>query len=928
MDDVGELVGRDAELTAVEGFLDYPHAGRRELLIEGAAGIGKTAVWRAAVEAALARSHRVLVAEAAQGEARLSFAVLGDLLAGLIDEVAPVLPAPQRRALEIALLLRDAGDEDLDRRALGLAVHAALLRLASTAPVLVAVDDLQWVDEPTARILAFALRRVQEAPVAVLASLRTGTAGPAHEVEEAIGEQRLVRLSVGPLPDTAVERLVRARAGGFSRLTMRRLCEASAGNPLHALEIARALRRRGAEPGPEDPLPVPDDLRGLLRERLAALSGTAQEALLVASAVPDPTAVVVESVLREPVALALWEARQAAVVELGDERVHFTHPMLRSVLYQDAPGPARFELHRRLAAVLTDPEAQARHLALGSTEPDESVATALEAAATRARTRGAPESAAWLAERAGRLTPAGREGDACRRLLAAADHHFEAGDMDAARSLLEQLVATLPPGPTRAGALGRLGRVRHHTDSAAAAVDLIERALAEAGFDARLRAPLELELCAALSWLGRTDEAVRHGELAAELAVGVDDAATQIQALGLLALSSTQVGRDPTEALERGRSLEQRIGLPSSVRMLGLYEAHVLMWRDELEAARVLLEEQWRLAAQRGDEGVLPVLTWPLADCLFRSGRWGLARTYVEQGCEIARRTGRLIHLSSGLGHVALLAAATGEVETMAAAVQEGTAITERTGTPGMTVRLRQAVALLELSRGNAAAAAAQLEPLSDELSTRRIAEPGVLTHMAEAIEALVAVGDQARAEAALDPFEARARELGRRGALAAAGRCRALLLAARADQAGAEAAIGAATEALEALPMPFELARTLLVRGRIERRARRKRTAQELMERARSLFEELGARLWAEQARAEMARLGIRPPAPDDLTPTERRVAAMAGSGMTNREVAAALFMSPKTVEANLARVYRKLGIRSRAELGSRLARDAPVQT
>src|SRR5262245_58180035 len=340
-------------MAAVAAFLDAVGSGPAGLVLEGAAGIGKTTVWAAGAALGAGRGYTVLSCRPAESEARLSFAALGDLLGGVLGEAVAGLPAPQRRALEVALLLADPAGSPPEQTAVCVAFLGVLRRLAAAGPVVVAVDDLQWLDAPSAAAVQFAARRLGEERAGLLASARTGGGGQALPAAgTGLPAERVTRLRVGPLPLGAFESVLRASAGaGLSRLTIRRLFDASGGNPFYGLELARALHRAGAEPLPEEPLPVPADLRAVLGARLAALPAGARDVLLVAACLRSPTATMLEQA-GGPAALAsLQAAASQGVVELENARVRFSHPLFASAIYSGTPPGRRREVHRWLSEI-------------------------------------------------------------------------------------------------------------------------------------------------------------------------------------------------------------------------------------------------------------------------------------------------------------------------------------------------------------------------------------------------------------------------------------------------------------------------------------------------------------------------------------------------------------------------------------------------
>src|SRR5215831_3190181 len=505
-------------MAAVAAFLDAVGSGSAGLVLEGAAGIGKTTVWAAGAALAAGRGYTVLSCRPAESEARLSFAALGDLLGGVLEEAVAGLPPPQRRALEVALLLADPAGSPPEQRAVCVAFLGVLRGLAASGPVVVAVDDLQWLDVPSAAAVEFAVRRLAGERAGLLASARIegrGEAAPAAGMDLPAG--RLTRLRIGPLPLGAFESALRASAGaGLSRLTIRRLFDASGGNPFYGLELARALQRAGAEPLPEDPLPVPGDLRGVLGARLAALPAGARDVLLVAACLRSPTATMLEQASGPAAPACLQAAAGHGVVGVEGDRVRFTHPLLASAIYSAAPPGRRREVHRRLGEIAPTVEERARHLALSAGGPDEHVAAALEQAAHAAAARGAPEVAAELAELAATLTPQDRLPARWRRRVDAGGYLFRAGDTARARRDLEALVAEMPAGRDRAEALLVLATIVSYDVGEPVATSMLEQALGEASASRVLQARIHIEI-AKLS-VSDLSYAARHAEAGLALA--------------------------------------------------------------------------------------------------------------------------------------------------------------------------------------------------------------------------------------------------------------------------------------------------------------------------------------------------------------------------------------------------------------------------
>jgi len=353
-----------------------------------------------------------------------------------------------------------------------------LRTLAASKPVVLAVDDVQWLDRSSAAMLAFAGRRLREEQVALLLARRQ-TSGPGSERPElAMPEERRLALRIGPLSMGALHRLLRDRLGAsLARPALHKVHEASGGNPLYALELVRALESSGGRIRPGHPLPVPETLEAILRDRIDALPVDVRQVLAAAAALRRPT----ESILGDwP---ALEQAAEAGLIELRNDEVSFTHPLLASAAYGSVTAAERRRLHRRLAEVVSDPEERARHLALGAEGPDNEVADALDDAARRAAARGAPE-AAELAELAIRLTPISDRGRLLARRVGAAGYHLPVGELDKAASMLEHVVEELSPGGERADALLLLAGAQQSFERC---LELAESALGEArGDDARV----------------------------------------------------------------------------------------------------------------------------------------------------------------------------------------------------------------------------------------------------------------------------------------------------------------------------------------------------------------------------------------------------------------------------------------------------------
>jgi DNA-binding CsgD family transcriptional regulator len=930
---LNSVIGRAAELRVIQEFIAASGTGARALVIAGEPGIGKTTVWQAGLDQARSNALRVLVANPAEGEAKLSYVALGDLLGEEIEVVASDLPRVQRRALEAALLRAEAKGA-LQQRAVAAAFLGAITALARERSVLIAVDDVQWLDRASVQVLAYAARRLTNESVAFLLAARMNDAGgtPLHGLLDSLPEDR-TQLELGPLTIAALHHLIRDRLGRTPpRPLLVRIAASSGGNPFYALEIARALVNSPAPLPAGQGLPVPDTLKQLLVKRLRALSTGARALLLTASAISHPTVGALERALGEDVTAALDEAEEAGMVELEGARIRFAHPLFASVVYSSARTAARRRLHRRLAEVATGAEERARHLALSAVEPDGALAAALEEAAGVSRARGAPDAAAELGELSARLTPAGDGPSLARRSLNAADYCFEAGDTARARELLEQTVASISTGGTRCQALVRLACVRHYERDREGAREVLEEALEEAGEDPELCAWVHSVFARVLAWSSDVDGALVHARAAGGLAEGSQDPALQFLAFTAVAMCEVFAGNGlPRDVLERAIELDG----PEVSLMPVLLQWHpwinfssLLIYVEEFETARTRLKRMLERAREGGDDGAIPELRFWLGELEWRAGNFRLAEQHAAAGYDAALQAGQQLMVAQLSSTKALARAALGEVDGARAAAGEGLALARQVGSAPPTIRNLAALGFLELSLGEVQEAALTLSTALEHARSTGYREPGQFLFAGNLIEALAATGELTQARALAGELEAEGASLGRTWALVAGARGRALAAAAEGALDEASEAVGEALRCQADLLMPFEVARTLLAVGVIERRRKQKRTARESLERAAAVFDDLGAKLWADKTRAELARVSGRRPGGHELTETERRVAALVAEGLANKEVAAALFVTVHTVEAHLSRIYRKLGIRSRRELARVFTGPAPEET
>jgi DNA-binding CsgD family transcriptional regulator len=912
-------VGREEELAVLRAFATGL-VGPAALVVEGEAGIGKTTLWGAGVGSARETGCRVLACQASEPETQLSFAALSDLLAPIVNDVLSTLPAPQRRALGAALLLEDS-DVPASERAVGAAVLNSLRAVAHSGPTVLAVDDVQWLDTASAQALAFAFRRLRDERVGILLAQRIEESSALPlELDRVFGRDRVKRLHVGPLSLGALHRIIRAQtAVSLPRPLMRRVHETSGGNPFFALEIARALERRGGELEPGAALPLPDELLNLVTERLTAFPEETLLALAAAAAISQPTSRLIDGVVDGGLE-ALGPALDAHVVAVTGDRIAFAHPLLASAAYVAVRTSRRRELHRRLAALVGEPEERARHLALVTDPPDDEVADALDDGARRAFARGAPSAAADLSALARRFTRSEEREAGRRRRLAEAEYALQAGDLGRARQLLEAEVTASPPGPARAEALVHLARYYLLGVDWRRSAELLWEALGEAGPDQLIRGHCELGLARMLLLLrGDMHEVLAHAQAATELAEQAEDMTSLGEALAIEVESRFLLGHPIADTL-RKRALELEpvmdtfpAGLPSA------YLAYVDILADRHGTALGCYEKLCDRAVEHGDESSLAWLLLRVALAEALSGAWQRAERRITEAEEILLQTGQSANYAQALAIRALVEARLGRAQPARDAAEAAVALARPVGAAIPRWIALEALGFLELSLGRSAEAASTLAPLVEETRAASIGEPGEMRFLPDLIEALIALGRTEEAATHLTFLEKCATATGRVSALAAAARCRGMLTAG--DVAGSHAAIERALELHDGLEIPFERARTLLVQGAALRRANQRRRAREVLQEALGQFERLDASLWADRARGELARIAGRAPASRRLTPVEERVATLVAQGRTNREVAATLYLSERTVEGHLSRVYAKLGVRSRVELARHIA-------
>jgi DNA-binding CsgD family transcriptional regulator len=913
---VRQLVGREDELGALLDFLDAPDQLLAAAVVVGEAGIGKTTLSLAAAEAADARGYLVLSCRPSEAEARFSFAGLADLIGGVVAEVLPQLPRPQRRALEAALALSESDGAHADEGVVAFAFLSALRVLAADNRLLLVIDDVQWLDAPSMAMLRFVLPRLDTEPVAAILTARNEA--PSW-LRRALPDEQLLSIELGPLSVGALHELLRTRIGtALPRPTLLRIWETSGGNPFFALELASALERRGGTLDPGAELPIPANLEELVHERLDRLGAAGIDVARIVAALSNPTVRLVEAAAGRRAETGLADALDARILEVDGDRLRFTHPLLRSAVSSRSAPAQRRSLHGRLAQLVPSPEERARHLALAMPEPSREVASVVEQAAESVHARGAAAAAAELAELAVRLTPPEDVDDLRRRVLDCADRHHQAGDGSRAISQLEEACKTAPPGAARAAALIRLARTLTLVVGPREAIERYREALTEAEGDDALEAEIHLGLAADVADTEDRNSALAHAELAVQASSRVADRALRCNALATFGFVHFREGRDvPRAQMEEALALEQLLQWPRIAPATWVH-ALQLVWSGELVRGRRVLEE-WRQALNAQDDPREEKALWLLGLLEWRAGNWDLGARHADDSLALRAQFGREGSQPISELPAAMIAAHQGRIDDARERSERALSLAEADGVRIAQSGHRCVLGFIELSRGDPASALQYLLPAWEIRDRVRLLEPGWRLELADTLEALIEVGELEDAERRLIPWEERSRALDRAWALATTARYRALLLAAHGDFAGAQLSFERALAEHARSQDPFQHARTLLAFGATKRRAKQRGAARVTLEQALAVFERLGAPLWADKARAELQRIGGRA-ATGELTEAERRIAALVAEGRTNREVAAALFISEHTVEAALTRTYRKLGVRSRAELARKL--------
>jgi DNA-binding CsgD family transcriptional regulator len=905
---VESVVGREAEFAAIESVCRRPPAGRSVLLV-GEAGIGKTALWDAGVRLAVARGLRVLAARPGGSEARLPFSSLIDLCERIdLGQLADV-PAPQRSALEVALLRREPPRETGDEMATALGFLNVVRGLARSRRVLIAVDDVQWLDRSSAEVLAFAARRLAEANVGFLLSRRHEEPS---ELDQALkGLLELVQL--GPLSLGSVRRLLFERLElTLSRPQLRRLVEVTGGNPLFALEAGRLLRERGV-PSTGAEIPLPDALEQAVGDRVAGLPAAVRRLLLTVALHEDP---LVDELTALAQAAVLEEAVDLGVLVVDGERVRAAHPLLAAAAWKAARARERREQHRRLAGVVRDRQLSVMHMALATVRPDPGLAGRVFAAAAEASARGARRHAVQLASHGLRLTPrnANERGE---RVLALAGHLYGAGELQQVRDLLSVELGSLSAGPQRARAHLLMGEASDLDDHERH----LQEALAQCD-DPSLRAAALGRRSILLS-LVRVQRLDHAEDLAQEAFSQAGMAAPEVEREIVPALAWARVlrGQSVDRLTERlgARTQDGELYLGTIDRPAGVR----LAFRGEIAAARSEFARLLALAERRGEARSCAVLHLHRFEVEQRAGTVALATGLLEEwGDWTALENPERARVLRDRCRAALTAVRGSSADTRHWAevvLQSSEASAEHTWDRLEALRALGISMLLDHMPDQAAEC---LSAVWEHSRRERVEDPGAFPVAGDLVEALVETDAIAKARAVTRRLQRLASAQAHPWGLATAERCVAMLRLTSAYDEQQAAALARAAERYGTLGLEFDRCRSLLFLGRLQRRVRRRAAARASLESSAAGFERLGCDGWGERARAEAGRISARrPTARGELTPAERRVVEMAAEGLANKEIARALYVTVNTVEVHLARAYAKLGVRSRAQLAKRLS-------
>jgi DNA-binding CsgD family transcriptional regulator len=928
------LLGRERETAHIDRLLHGATDGTSAaLLLHGEAGIGKSSLLRGALDRARERGFGVLRTRGFESESDIPFAGLLELLTPLLP-LRDRIPAVQARALGSALALEPP--TPFDRFAVPAGMLSLLGAAAEDKPYVVLADDVHWLDAASREALIFVARRLDAEGVVVLCGARVG--GTGLDVLEAFAG--VDALAIGGIDDAAAaELLERESPHRVAADVAAGLLETAHGNPLALTEIPRALsadQLAGRVPL-AGPLPAGQHIENAFARQLAGLPAATREALLVAAAMQTGRHDLLVAALaaRGIPADALDPALRANLIAL-DGRVDFFHPLLRSATYHAADPVQRRSVHGTLAALATSPTRRAWHLAAAADAPDEDVAAALELAAGEARARGGVVAAARAYERAANLSV--DDVSRGRRLLEAASDFAQSGLADHALALVSRAQDMVGGGAPATEVVRVRGRVEMRRGAPGTAHDLLvseaDRIEAESP---GVAASLLVEAAVAHMMTGDMEALVATGDRARALlgSEGVSDPVMEVLSGVLVGEAHAALGHEEQADALLDPALpfltsEYVLTMPSE--LVGM-AGQCAIWYERWDRATAVLDH---LVTTAREASAINHIIYPLAAHAildFRRGYWSAALADASEAARLARETRLTPLLAFALSVLAHVEAAMGRRDDARRDGREAVQLAELIGGPAITVYGLNALALDALGAGEVEAANELYDRVhrdTQKLHTQR----GIVQFGADRVEALARAG---RTDAAFQALEELADRLGGgRWALAALARCRGIL----ADKT-AEHHFQTALSHHEHDGQPFEKARTQLAYGERLRRDRRRADAREQLGEALSAFERLGAQPWADRARVELRATGgaaaggdaaersaVAAAGLEELTAHELQIARLVAYGMTNREVAGKLFLSPKTIEYHLSQIYRKLDLRSRTQLASLMAQEMPETT
>jgi DNA-binding CsgD family transcriptional regulator len=726
------------------------------------------------------------------------------------------------------------------------------------------------------------------------------------------------RLRVGPLSLSALHTMIVERFGkALPRPTMVRIAEVSGGNPFYALELARTVESRSSS---ADPV-LPSTLADLVKLRVAHFDREVSDMLLAACSVTDAsvdlladaTGVSAERVME----LLEAPAREGVIRIDGGDHVVFAHPLLARGIYTHAGPARRRRMHRALAAVEAQPELKARHMALGAASAEPDTLKALDEAAAAAVVRGSAAAAADLYELA-----IGLGGDTPLRRLSAAEQHLRAGETRRAKDILESAVADFAPGPSRAAALILLGATRMSEHDYAGALPLLAEAICQADGDPSLLVRGQLWLSRALTMTGRHDAARTQAKLAVASAESLGSPKLISQSLAYHVLLRCADGHDRDEAaLQRALEVEPPDPDVAAPFRASVTDAVTLAWTGRLDEALMGLIAARRRCVEMGSDADLVYVSGHLSMVYVWLGRYSVAADVAQDMLTRGRHLGGGFPTVAARTQRAKASSFLGRERAARDDARAAIAGAQQCGAPYLAAAPLMTLGFLDVSLGHYAKALNVLRPLLVGEMTAVGRGTILAPYVPDAVEAMAALGRLDEATPLVEMLERKGAEFGAPWTAEVGARCRSMLLAAHGELAAAEEMLQGALVTHDGLAMPFERARTQLLMGQVLRRQRRKSAAASTLREAYDTFEQLGTPLWAERARVELERTDAPRRKHSELTSSELRVARLATSGLTNKGIASALFISPKTVEHNLGSVYRKLSIRTRAELASRAA-------